>query len=69
MMLRKVSTMSEYANIYCLAFESTEGGTQFYKSGRWVLGLLSEFCAVQVLLGLGHLSALLNIGVSAFQGV
>ena len=48
MMLRKVSTMSEYANIYCPAFESTKGGTQFDESGRWVSGLLSEFCTVQV---------------------
>ena len=47
------------------AFESTEGGIQFYKSGRRAS---SEFCTVQVLLGLGKLSALWNTEGSAFQG-
>ena len=40
--------------IQCTAFESTKGGTQFYKSGTWVSGLSSEFCTVQALLGLGN---------------
>ena len=43
--------------IQCLAFGSTECGAQLHKRGRWVPGLWSEFCTVQVLWG-----------GSAFQG-
>ena len=39
-------------NVFIVSF-----GAQFYGSGRRASGLLSEFCAVQVQLGLGKLSA------------
>ena len=42
-----LSTMKDYI---VLGFK---GGAQFYESGRWVSRLSSEFCTVQVLLGLG----------------
>ena len=48
-------------------FESTCGGTQSFKSCRQVSGLLSEFCTVQDLMGLGKLSALWKSGVSCTQ--
>ena len=60
--------MSDYANMMPGLFQSTEGGTQFYKSGRRACGLSSEFCAVWLLLELENLSALQNTGGSAFQG-
>ena len=58
--------MSGSANImsgvYLVVHNLTEANRQ--ASTLW-----SEFCTVQVFLGLGNLSALQNTGVSAFQEV
>ena len=67
MMLRKASAIGNIANIdllllhhFCMADLKTG-------SGRRVPALSSEFCTVQILLGLGNLSTLWNMGSSAFQ--
>ena len=54
--------------IQCPPFEFTKCGKQSYESARRVSSLLSQFCTVQVLLGLENLLALQNTEVSTFQG-
>ena len=49
-------------------FKSTGSGAQSHKISRRASGLSSEFCTVQVMLGMENLSALWNVRVSAFKG-